>query len=151
MSKLRILGVAALSLLTLARDSTAQRGGAVRTGARGAVVGGLVGGESGAATGAKIGVVTGAARSVGQECRRAPSTKLLRLTERSALGFQSSTPGGSGRYPVDGDCSIGGDCPTGGDRAQSRGCPSEEWKARRWGHTPSRLEADHRSQPCLRR
>src|SRR4029077_6099269 len=67
MSKFRILGVAALALLTLARDSTAQRGGAVRTGARGAVVGGLVGGESGAATGAKIGVVTGAARSVGQE------------------------------------------------------------------------------------
>jgi len=69
MSKFRILGVAALALLTLARDSTAQRGGAVRTGARGAVVGGLVGGESGAATGAKIGVVTGAARSVGQEAQ----------------------------------------------------------------------------------
>jgi hypothetical protein len=69
MSKFRILGAAALALLTLARDSTAQRGGAVRTGARGAVVGGLVGGESGAATGAKIGVVTGAARSVGQEAQ----------------------------------------------------------------------------------
>jgi hypothetical protein len=69
MSKFRILGVAALALLTPARDSTAQRGGAVRSGARGAVVGGLVGGESGAATGAKIGVVTGAARSVGQEAQ----------------------------------------------------------------------------------
>ena len=69
MSKFRILGVAALALLTLARDSTAQRGGAVRTGARGAVVGGLVGGESGAATGAKIGAVTGAVRSVGAEAQ----------------------------------------------------------------------------------
>lgn len=70
MTKIKVLGVAALALLTLARDATAQRGGgAVRTGARGAVVGGLVGGESGAATGAKIGVVTGAARSVGQEAQ----------------------------------------------------------------------------------
>ncbi|WP_406696171.1 hypothetical protein V5E97_34800 [Singulisphaera sp. Ch08] len=70
MTKFKVLGVAALALLTLARDATAQRGGgAVRTGARGAVVGGLVGGESGAATGAKIGVVTGAARSVGQEAQ----------------------------------------------------------------------------------
>ena len=69
MTKFQVLGVTALALLTLARDATAQRGGAVRSGARGAVVGGLVGGESGAATGAKIGVVTGAARSVGQEAQ----------------------------------------------------------------------------------
>jgi uncharacterized protein YcfJ len=69
MTRFQVLGVAALALLTLARDATAQRGGAVRSGARGAVVGGLVGGESGAATGAKIGVVTGAVRSVGQEAQ----------------------------------------------------------------------------------
>jgi uncharacterized protein YcfJ len=69
MTRYQILGMAALALLTLARDATAQRGGAVRSGARGAVVGGLVGGESGAATGAKVGVVTGAVRSVGQEAQ----------------------------------------------------------------------------------
>ena len=70
MNKFQVLGVAALALLMLASDATAQRGGgAVRGGARGAVVGGLVGGESGAATGAKIGAVTGAARSVGAEAQ----------------------------------------------------------------------------------
>ena len=69
MTRFQVLGVAALALLTLARDATAQRGGAVRSGARGAVVGGLVGGEAGAATGAKVGVVTGAVRSVGQEAQ----------------------------------------------------------------------------------
>jgi hypothetical protein len=92
MSKFRILGVAALALLTLARDSTAQRGGAVRTGARGAVVGGLVGGESGAATGAKIGVVTGGPiRWSGGA--GAPSTKLLRRTRAAPrLGFNQAPP-----------------------------------------------------------
>jgi len=70
MNKFQVLGVAALALLMLASDATAQRGGgAVRGGARGAVVGGLVGGESGAATGAKIGAVTGAVRSVGAEAQ----------------------------------------------------------------------------------
>ena len=70
MNKFQVLGVAALALLMLASDATAQRGGgAVRGGVRGAVVGGLVGGESGAATGAKIGAVTGAARSVGAEAQ----------------------------------------------------------------------------------
>ena len=32
MTKFQVLGVAALALLTLARDATAQRGGAVRSG-----------------------------------------------------------------------------------------------------------------------
>ena len=64
MTRLRILGVAALALAILASDATAQRrGGAVSGGVRGAVVGGMVGGSEGAATGAKVGVVTGATRS----------------------------------------------------------------------------------------
>lgn len=66
MRTLRILGAAALALVTiLASDSAAQRrgGGAVSGGVRGAVVGGMVGGSEGAATGAKVGVVTGATRS----------------------------------------------------------------------------------------
>src|SRR4051812_19597821 len=70
MTKFRILGVGTLALAVLAPNAAAQRGGgAVRSGARGAVVGGLVGGESGAATGARVGAVTGAARSVGQEAQ----------------------------------------------------------------------------------
>jgi uncharacterized protein YcfJ len=65
MTRLRILGVAALALVTLAPNAMAQRrgGGAVSGGMRGAVVGGMVGGSEGAATGAKIGVVTGATRA----------------------------------------------------------------------------------------
>lgn len=68
MAKLRILGLVALAIITLASDARAQRrgGGAVSGGMRGAVVGGMVGGESGARTGAKIGVVTGGARNVAQ-------------------------------------------------------------------------------------
>ena len=42
------------------------------------------------------------------------------IPERSALGFQSSTPGGSGNCPTGGDCPAGGDCPTGGDRFQAQ-------------------------------
>lgn len=65
MTRLRILGVAVLALVTLAPHAMAQRrgGGAVSGGMRGAVVGGMVGGSEGAATGAKIGVVTGATRA----------------------------------------------------------------------------------------
>jgi hypothetical protein len=64
MTKLRILGAAALALVMLASDGSAQRrGGAVSGGVRGAAVGGLVGGSEGAATGAKVGVVTGATRA----------------------------------------------------------------------------------------
>jgi hypothetical protein len=60
---LRILGTTVLGLFVLADTAQSQRGGAVRSGARGAVVGNMVGGSEGAATGAKIGVVTGATRS----------------------------------------------------------------------------------------
>ena len=63
MTRLGLLGVAALALAMLASDALAQRGGAVRGGARGAVVGGMFGGSEGAATGAKVGVVTGATRA----------------------------------------------------------------------------------------
>ena len=64
MTKLRILGAAALALVVLASDGLAQRrGGAVSGGVRGAAVGGMVGGSEGAATGAKVGVVTGATRA----------------------------------------------------------------------------------------
>ena len=66
MTKLRILGLAALALVILAPYVQAQRGGAVRGGVRGAMVGGLVGGQAGAATGAKVGVVAGATRSAAQ-------------------------------------------------------------------------------------
>jgi hypothetical protein len=96
MSKFRILGVAALALLTLARDSTAQRGGAVRAGAR-----------SGGRRTPGRGVRSGNWRqdwrrhwrgpiswSGGAGARPVPSD--CGVPERSALGFQSSTPGGSG-------------------------------------------------------
>jgi hypothetical protein len=99
MTRYQVLGMAALSLLTLGRDATAQRGG----------------GDSG-------------------------------IPNRSALGFQSGAPGGSGRCPTGdrprgSDCPRGGgprgsDCLSGGDHSQPRGCPSEEWKARRWSYTP---------------
>jgi len=73
MTKLHILGVAALVLVMMAPDAMAQRrgGGAVSGGVRGAMVGGLVGGSEGAATGAKIGAVTGATRAaVNREAQR---------------------------------------------------------------------------------
>ena len=69
MTKMRILGAAALALVMLASDALAQRrGGAVSSGVRGAAVGGMIGGSEGAATGAKVGVVTGATRTaIGRE------------------------------------------------------------------------------------
>jgi len=69
MTRLRILGAVALTLVMLASDALAQRrGGAVSSGVRGAAVGGMVGGSEGAAKGAKVGVVTGATRNaIGQE------------------------------------------------------------------------------------
>jgi len=63
MTRLGILGVAALALAIVTSHALAQRGGAARGGMRGAVVGGMAGGSEGAATGAKVGVVTGATRS----------------------------------------------------------------------------------------
>ena len=115
MSKFRILGVAALALLTLARDSTAQRGGAVRTGARGAVVGGLVGGESGAATGAKIGVVTGAARSVGQEAQ-------ARAQYQATAAYQSAPRSDFNQAPP----AVLGDAPSAATAPPAATAPSPE-------------------------
>jgi hypothetical protein len=63
MRLLRILGVTALGLFVLTDLAQGQRGGAARSGMRGAVVGDLVGGSEGAQKGAKIGVVAGATRS----------------------------------------------------------------------------------------
>ena len=65
MTRLRILGVAVLAMVTLPPHAMAQRrgGGAVSGGMRGAVVGGMVGGSEGAAKVRKIGVVTGATRA----------------------------------------------------------------------------------------
>lgn len=64
MTRLQILGAAALVLVMLAPDAMARGG----SGVRGAIVGGAIGGSAGAATGAKIGVVTGATRAaIGQE------------------------------------------------------------------------------------
>ena len=130
MTKFQVLGVAALALLMLAPDATAQRGGgAVRSGARGAVVGGLVGGESGAATGAKIGAVTGAARTVGAEAQE-------RAQYQASAAYQSAPRSDFNQAPPQvlatappgsGDRPTGGDRSTGGDRARRRGCPSEEW------------------------
>ena len=60
---LRILGVATLGVFVIAQYALSQRGGAVRTGVRGAAVGQMVGGSEGAEKGAKVGVVTGATRS----------------------------------------------------------------------------------------
>jgi hypothetical protein len=75
MKRLPVLGVAAVTILALAAEASAQRGGgAVRGGMRGAVVGGMVGGEGGAATGAKVGVVTGATRAAVNRETQARST-----------------------------------------------------------------------------
>ncbi len=60
---LQLLGVTALGLLVMAQSAMSGRGGAARSGMRGAVVGNMVGGSEGAEKGAKIGVVTGATRS----------------------------------------------------------------------------------------
>jgi hypothetical protein len=60
---LRILGTTVLGLFVMTDIAQSQRGGAVRSGARGAVVGNMVGGTEGAEKGAKIGVVTGATRT----------------------------------------------------------------------------------------
>ncbi len=63
MTILRILGATVLGLLVMTDTAQSQRGGAVRSGVRGAAVGQMVGGSEGAEKGAKIGVVTGATRT----------------------------------------------------------------------------------------
>jgi hypothetical protein len=63
MRRFHILGLAALCVGVLAFEAAARRGGAVRSGMRGAVVGGMINGDQGRSTGAKIGVVTGATRT----------------------------------------------------------------------------------------
>ena len=60
---LRILGATVLGLFVMTDTAQSQRGGAVRSGVRGAAVGKMVGGSEGAEKGAKIGVVTGATRT----------------------------------------------------------------------------------------
>jgi hypothetical protein len=59
----KILGATVLGLFVMTDPALSQRGGAARSGMRGAVVGDMLGGSEGAAKGAKIGVVTGATRS----------------------------------------------------------------------------------------
>jgi hypothetical protein len=58
-----ILGVTTVGLLVMTQYAMSQRGGAARSGVRGAAVGQMVGGTEGAEKGAKIGVVTGATRT----------------------------------------------------------------------------------------
>ncbi len=60
MKKLAVCVVSVMTLATLGLTATAQRGGAVRGGVRGAAVGELVGGESAAKAGAVIGATRGA-------------------------------------------------------------------------------------------
>src|ERR1700731_3231445 len=73
MTRLRILGVAALALVTLAPNAMAQRrgGGAVSGGMRGAVVGGMVGGSEGGAPGPKFGFVPAPPRAAVNRERQA--------------------------------------------------------------------------------
>jgi uncharacterized protein YcfJ len=80
MSTLQTLGVVALAVMVSTPEAMAQRGGAVRSGMRGAVVGGMVGGEAGAQTGAKVGAVAGATRGVAQ-----------RTASRNAMNAESQT------------------------------------------------------------
>ena len=86
MTKLRILGVAALAVAMAAPDAIAQRrgGGAVRGGMRGAMVGGFMGGSSGAQTGAKVGAVAGATRGAAQRAE-------YRAAQRNAMEAETQT------------------------------------------------------------
>lgn len=88
MKRLPVLGVTALAMLVLAANASAQRGGAVRSGMRGAVVGGMVGGEAGAQTGAKVGAVAGATRGVAQRT----ASRNAMVAETQARAQYQSTP-----------------------------------------------------------
>ena len=158
MTKFQVLGVAALALLMLARDATAQRGGgAVRGGARGAVVGGLVGGESGAATGAKIGVVTGAARSVGAEAQaraQYQATAAYQSAPRSDFNqappqvLVTAPPAAATAPPAADRSTGGGDAPAGEAVLQKNGKPvvgvtfPSDWKQVTGDHYISAVSAD---------
>ena len=89
MTRLRIVGVAALVVMMAAPDLMAQRrgGGAARSGMRGAMVGGLVGGSSGARKGAKAGVVVGATRSA---VNRASDRRAYYAESEARTQYQSS-------------------------------------------------------------
>lgn len=88
MSKLQFLGVAVLGLLMLTPEALA-RGGAPRSGVRGAMVGGMAGGSEGAKKGAKAGVVVGATRNVAD--RRAMDSESQSRTEyESTAAYQSA-------------------------------------------------------------
>jgi len=87
MTKLRMIGVAALAFLMMAPNVMA-RGGAVSGGMRGAVVGGMAGGSSGAKTGAKVGVVAGATRGVAE---RTADRRAMDSETQSRTQYESST------------------------------------------------------------
>ena len=82
---LRILGVATLGIFVIAQCAMSQRGGAVRSGVRGAAVGQMVGGSEGAEKGAKLGVVTGATRT-------AMDRETTARTQYQATAEYKSTP-----------------------------------------------------------
>jgi hypothetical protein len=88
MTKIRFLGVTALSLLLLAPEAMARGGGAARGGTRGAVVGGMVGGSEGAKKGAKVGVVAGATRGV---AGRTADRQAMDSESQSRTEYESST------------------------------------------------------------
>lgn len=94
MTRLGILGATTLTVVLLAGEVLAQRGGAVRGGMRGAVAGGLIGGDDGAATGAKIGVVTGATRAAIDRENDA------RATYQNTADYKSATLSNFNQEPV---------------------------------------------------
>ena len=143
MTKVQILGAAALALVMLASDALAQRrGGAVSSGVRGAAVGGMVGGSEGAAKGAKVGVVTGATRTaIGQETQaRNQYTSTTEYQQAQHSNFNESTAVGPwhdrSRY-----------C----EEAQRRSRDSQGWQAPRGDYVSFRLEPEDRRQLHLGR
>ena len=106
---LRILGATALGLFVIADTAQSQRGGAVRSGARGAVVGNMVGGSEGAATGAKIGVVTGATRSAidRENATRAQYQTTAEYTSAPRSNFAEAPPDVLGVTPAGQDAKAG--------------------------------------------
>ena len=93
MTKLQVLGVAALIFLMAAPDGMAQRrgGGAARSGMRGAMIGGLAGGSEAAKKGAKIGVVAGATRNAADRASERNSQQTAVDKEAVALAdYQES-------------------------------------------------------------
>ena len=95
MTRVQVVGAAALAFVVLASDAVAQRrGGAVSSGVRGAAVGGMVGGSEGAAKGAKVGVVTGATRTaIGRETQaRSQYTATSEYQQAQHSDFNDAPP-----------------------------------------------------------